>query len=890
MATNKAELVLSATDRTKAAFAGVGQSLDRLNGKVSSFAGAAGKLGAVGIAVSAAFAALENVKAIQILDQLDDLAEKTGISVEKLSELRFAGESVGTPIGALSTGISKLGKTMAEAAGGGKEAVAAFKTIGVEFKNADGTLRSTDAVLKNIADRFAGWGDGPEKGALALKFFSKTGEDMIPLLNQGSQGIARLREEAGKLGAIYSGDLAKDAAAFNDNLLKIKISAEAAAVAISGPLITALGRMSTELLEGRKTFGSYFNAFVEIGVKSSPFDSWSDGAKKAEGDVKRLADEIAKLESGRRGMTESVGGAAFVSPGGTARSASRLAAAKAELSSAQKRKTYFDSLIYNSTSAEARRLESAYYGGTTQAPVTPSGGGAKEPADDPTKKFLDNRLKELQRAADAERELLTSRNEFLNLYNEQGLISIADYFGQRQNILDEATKKQIAAYDEQIKALQDYQAKTPKATDRAEAEGKIAELVEKRAKLEREAGTQAIKSGIERQKAEKEYRDDIDEVNAKLLEMQGRLGEAAAIRFDKQFDGLTRAFSANNNANAMAMVRNLKDIQVAQAEINKLQQGFSVVQGDLQLAEDRITLARERGTIGEMQSLKASGEARQKALAQLREQLALYEQIDAAARTPEQQQSVDRMKLQVEQLESQLDPLADRFNTMISDAAGSALSSVFRGDKSPKQAAKAFFSSVTNGIGDMVAKDLSSSFFKNVLGGGESGNGIGGFLSSLFGGGGESAGGLLGGLAGKGGAKLGSSPMNAMYVRSADPIMGGGASGGGLLDSLFSSSSGWLTGVANVMPGDSLDNLMELTGGFGTMPSFDVGTDFVPEDMIAKIHKGERIVPAAQNKPGYGGMSQTNQFYLEGKVDRSTQEQITRRLRRQQLQSAARFD
>jgi phage-related minor tail protein len=33
-----------------------------------------------------------------------------------------------------------------------------------------------------------------------------------------------------------------------------------------------------------------------------------------------------------------------------------------------------------------------------------------------------------------------------------------------------------------------------------------------------------------------------------------------------------------------------------------------------------------------------------------------------------------------------------------------------------------------------------------------------------------------------------------------------------------------------------------------TLPSFDIGTDYVPEDQIAKIHRGERITPAAYNR------------------------------------------
>ena len=244
------------------------------------------------------------------LDALDEMAEKIGIATEGLSALRYAGEAAGTSFEQLGAGMSKLARLMAEAAGGNKEAQATFSAMNVEIKNTDGALRATADVLTDIASRFAGYEDGAEKAAFVTRIFGKSGEDMIPLLNQGAVGIARLSEEAKKLGAVYSGDLAKAAADFNDNLTKIKIASEAASISISGGLIKSLANLSTEFIEAKKNGGlfaagmqSYFSG-VKAFWEGRLFNG--EAAKKS---TQQIQDYVNAL-----GGPSAGGGRGFVNP------------------------------------------------------------------------------------------------------------------------------------------------------------------------------------------------------------------------------------------------------------------------------------------------------------------------------------------------------------------------------------------------------------------------------------------------------------------------------------------------------------------------------------------------------------------------------------------------
>jgi hypothetical protein len=72
----------------------------------------------------------------------------------------------------------------------------------------------------------------------------------------------------------------------------------------------------------------------------------------------------------------------------------------------------------------------------------------------------------------------------------------------------------------------------------------------------------------------------------------------------------------------------------------------------------------------------------------------------------------------------------------------------------------------------------------------------------------------------------------------------------------------------------------EVLGAFVPMASFAGGIDYVPYDMIAQIHEGERIVPASQNTgTSNGPVNVTIQVY----ADRNPQEtarQLARHLTR----------
>lgn len=104
-----------------------------------------------------------------------------------------------------------------------------------------------------------------------------------------------------------------------------------------------------------------------------------------------------------------------------------------------------------------------------------------------------------------------------------------------------------------------------------------------------------------------------------------------------------------------------------------------------------------------------------------------------------------------------------------------------------------------------------------------------------------------------------------------------GSSGGGIFGAISGALGGLFGGGSS--SGGLINGNASLANGYGgsglglKLPSLDVGTDYVPHDMVAMIHKGERIIPASENVGGGASMNFYNTYNLGSNVSRAEVQQ-----------------
>lgn len=239
---------------------------------VSGFAKMDGILGAVSVSATATIGVLAAVDAgaialslhtIESAANLHDQAQAAGVTTEALSGLSFVARQAGVDQQTLTSGLEKMAKAASAAASAPEGARNAFSRLGVELKNTDGSLRDSEAVFTDLAERFSQLPNGIQKTALAIEIFGKAGAGMIPVLNEGREGVQKWLETAQKWGAVVSGDVARGAKQFEDNIERIKIAAEGMAQQLTTRLLPAFSAVADALVNSLNTNRAVFTLVID---------------------------------------------------------------------------------------------------------------------------------------------------------------------------------------------------------------------------------------------------------------------------------------------------------------------------------------------------------------------------------------------------------------------------------------------------------------------------------------------------------------------------------------------------------------------------------------------------------------------------------------------------
>jgi len=244
----------------------LGNSMQGVQGKVKNLKMAVGGLSTAFKALGAALVVggfSSFIKStIDQADALGKLSTRTGIAANSLQAFVNAGKLADVSQKQLETGLKSFARTSYEAAKGVATYSDAYASLGVDVKKADGTLKASDDLLKEIADKFKDLPNGPEKAAIAMQLFGKSGADMITLLNGGSEALERFNYEV-------SENFSQNAEYFNDQITILQIQFDGFRKQLLDALLPALNAILEvfgDLFSSGQDFGPLFKV-IEIGIR-----------------------------------------------------------------------------------------------------------------------------------------------------------------------------------------------------------------------------------------------------------------------------------------------------------------------------------------------------------------------------------------------------------------------------------------------------------------------------------------------------------------------------------------------------------------------------------------------------------------------------------------------
>jgi hypothetical protein len=215
---------------------------------------------------------------------LDDMAQKTGATVETLSRLQKVAAMTGADFSSVDLGIVKLARNMANMDGEGDAASEALSKLGVSAYDTAGALRDPAEVLIDVAKGMQTYSDGAEKIGMVNDLMGKSSANLLPYLNDVVENVDKFSG--------VSTEAAVRASQMQDQFGLLKVRAGELKDELAAATLPAVNGITQAIIDAYKESGKLNAIWVALGGLGSVLytDEFQDDTVKIANLRKELDD------------------------------------------------------------------------------------------------------------------------------------------------------------------------------------------------------------------------------------------------------------------------------------------------------------------------------------------------------------------------------------------------------------------------------------------------------------------------------------------------------------------------------------------------------------------------------------------------------------------------
>ena len=157
-------------------------------------------------------------------DEVDKMSQKIGLSKEGYQEWSYVMGQNGMDISSLQMGMKTLVTQMDGVISGSATSVEMFDKLGLSVTDANGALKDQETMMNEVMIALADMPNGTEKARLANELFGRSGAELMPMLNQGSEAMIELTQRAHDLGLVMSDEAVNAGVVLGDTMDDVKQS------------------------------------------------------------------------------------------------------------------------------------------------------------------------------------------------------------------------------------------------------------------------------------------------------------------------------------------------------------------------------------------------------------------------------------------------------------------------------------------------------------------------------------------------------------------------------------------------------------------------------------------------------------------------------------------